>query len=250
MSKALKSLLTLMAACVAGWPALADEPEVSAAAAEQTGSGLSGNIAFSFADARGNTDTSAVTGQSTLKYVTRSPWLYDARMQFVARQQDEIATEERYEVRATANYYWSPDDYVYGRLDWRKDNFGGVREEWVPSAGFGRVLLRTERHDLRGELGAGYRFAELVDGTREEGPAASGGIRYKWQVSATAEIYQNALVQWSDDNTYLESETGLRTRIIRNVSAKISYMVKRNTVVPEGRANSDYFTTIGLEYAF
>jgi putative salt-induced outer membrane protein len=239
-----------MVASVAAWPVLAEESDVSAAAAEQTRSGLSGDIGFSFADARGNTDTSAITGQSTLKYVTRSPWLYDGKMQFVARQQDEIATEERYEARATANYYWSPDDYVYGRLDWRKDNFGGVREEWVPSAGFGRVLLRTERHDLRGELGAGYRFAELVDGTREEGPAASGGIRYQWQVSATAEVYQNALVQWSVDNTYLESETGLRTRIIRNVSAKISYMVKRNTVVPEGRANSDYFTTIGLEYAF
>jgi putative salt-induced outer membrane protein len=217
---------------------------------EEVTLGLNGHIGFSYADARGNTDTTAVSGDSKLQYVTGGPWLYDARLLFVAREEREVSTEERYETRLTANRYWTEENYLFGRLDWRKDNFGGVREEWVPSVGYGRVLLRSERHDLKAELGAGYRMADLADGTSEEGAALSGGLRYNWQISESAVFSQNALVQRSDDNTYLESETALRTNIIGNLNARMSYIIKHNTDVPEGRRNSDFFTTIGLEYTF
>ena len=218
----------------------AEEPEV----------GLNGRVNFGLAESRGNSETLSITGDTTLQYVTGGPWVHDGRFLFVTREESGVSTEERYEARGTANYYWTEDDYSYGRLDWRKDNFGGVREEWVPSIGYGRVILRNERHDLRGELGAGYRFADLSDGTSEEGAMISGGMRYTWQISETAEFLQNALVQWSNDNTYIESETGLRTSIVGNLSARISYIIRHNTDVPEGRRNSDFFTNIGLEYQF
>lgn len=221
-----------------------------AVAAEEPEIGLNGAVNFGFAEARGNTDTLSITGDATLQYVTGGPWVYDGRFLFVTREESGETTEERYEARGTANYYWTEDDYLYGRLDWRKDNFGGVREEFVPSAGYGRVLLRNDRHDLRGEVGAGYRFADLSDGTSEEGAVLSGGLRYRWQISETAEFFQNALVQWSDDNTYGESETGLRTAILGNLSARISYIVRHNTEVPDGTRNSDFFTNISLEYKF
>lgn len=218
--------------------------------AEETPVGFNGRAGFGYAESRGNTDTLSITGETTMEYVTGGPWLYDGKFGFVSRDESGIATEERYEARVSANYFWSSDNYVYGRLDWRKDNFGGVREEWVPSVGYGRVILRTDRHSLRGEVGAGYRWADLSDGTSEEGGVLSGGLRYKWQVSTTAEFIQNALVQWSDDNTYLESETGLRTNIVGNLDAKFSYLIKHNTDVPAGRKNTDFFTNVGLEYKF
>ena len=223
---------------------------VPAAQAEEAEPGLHGRVGFSFAEARGNTDTFAITGETTMEYVTGGPWLYDAKLGFVAREESDVTTEERYEARLTANYYWTPDDYFYGRLDWRKDNFGGVREEWVPSVGYGRVILRSERHALKGELGAGYRFADLADGTSEEGAVLSGGLRYTWTISEATRFFQNAVVQWSDDNTFVESETGLSTNLIGNLSARFSYRVRRNSDVPEGLENSDFMTTIGLEYQF
>lgn|GEM_PF-3728899 len=49
-----------------------------------------------------------------------------------------------------------------------------------------------------------------------------------------------------------ETATGLKSRtlIIGNLDARISYLVRHNTDVPEDRNNSDFFTTIGLEYKF
>jgi putative salt-induced outer membrane protein YdiY len=42
----------------------------------------------------------------------------------------------------------------------------------------------------------------------------------------------------------------LRTLIVGNLNARISYIVRHNTDVPDGRRNSDFFTNIGLEYTF
>jgi putative salt-induced outer membrane protein len=221
-----------------------------AQAAEDVAVGFNGLVGFGYRETRGNTETRATTGNSTLEYVTDGPWRYDANLLFAYREESEITTEERYEVRGTANYFWTPDDYMFGRIDWRKDNFGGVREEWVPGLGYGRVLLSSERHNLRGEISGGYRVADLSDGTREEGAAITGGLRYRWQISPSAEFLQNALVQWSDDNTYFESETGLRTAIVGNLSARFTYIVRHNTDVPAGRANTDFSTQLGLEYRF
>jgi putative salt-induced outer membrane protein len=218
--------------------------------AEETEPGLNGRVGFSFAEARGNSDTLAIVGETTMEYVTDSRWLYDAKLGFVMREESEVTTEERYEARFTANYFWTPDNYLYGRLEWRKDNFGGVREEWVPSVGYGRVILSSDRHSLKGELGAGYRFADLADGTSEEGGVLSGGIRYAWKISEATSFFQNVGMQWSDDNTFVESETGLSTNLIGNLAARFSYRIRRNSDVPEGLENSDFMTTVGLEYKF
>lgn len=222
----------------------------AAAQPESAEKGLQGRVAFSYAEARGNTDTLAITGESELRYLTDSPWQYDAKLGFVTREESDTRTEEHYEVILTANRYWTEHDYLYGRLSWRKDNFGGVLEEWLPSAGYGRLLIDLDRHMLTVEAGLGYRFADLSDGSSEEGVALNGGAGYTWQISESAQFFQNALVQWTSDNTYIDSETGLSTVIVGKLNARISYRVRHNTDVPAGTRNSDFLTSVGLDYKF
>lgn len=212
--------------------------------------GWSGLVGFSYANARGNTDTLAVTGDGSVRYVTASPWRYTGTFSFVNREENNARTEERYEARGSADYFLTEENYLYGRLSWRKDNFGAIEEEWLPSVGYGRVLLHNERHKLNGEVGIGYRFADLADGTSEDGPAATAGLIYAWQISDTAVFSQTAAVEWTEDNTYFESETGIRVTVVGDLSARATYRLRHNTDVPAGTRNSDFLTTIGLEYKF
>ena len=73
------------------------------AAEEAPEVGLNGAVNFGFAEARGNTDTLSMTGDTTLQYVTGGPWVHDGRFLFVTRQESGVTTEERYEARGTAN---------------------------------------------------------------------------------------------------------------------------------------------------
>ena len=242
------SALALVAGALATVPVTASAQ--GAEGAQEGPVGFSGRTAFSFAESRGNTDNQAITGEAEAMYKTDGRWVYDGKFGFVTREENKVRTEERYDVRATANYYWTPDDYFFGRLVWRKDNFGSVREETVPSIGYGRVLFRDDRHSLRGEIGAGYRFATLADGTDEEGAALTSGLRYLLHLSETTDVFQNVQVQWSSDNTFIESETGLTTQLVGNLNGRATYRVRRNSDVPVGTRNSDFLTTIGLEYRF
>ena len=212
--------------------------------------GLSGKAAFGFTQSRGNTDNLGTNFDVAAEYKTAGPWTYDGRALFVKREEDGEDTDERYEAVGTANYYWSERMFAYGRLQWRKDLFGGVREEYIPTVGLGRILIDTGAHRLKGEIGAGYKFSELDDGTDEDNPVATGGLKYTWKISENAEFIQNVLAEWTQDNTYAESETALRTTIIGSLGAKFSYVVKHNTDVTDDKANTDFYTTVALDYAF
>jgi len=212
--------------------------------------GLSGKAAFGFTQSRGNTDNLGINVDTSAEYKTAGRWVYDGRALFVKREEDGDDTDERYEAQGSANYYWTEQNFAYGRLIWRKDLFGGVREEYIPTVGLGRILIDTKAHKLKGEIGAGYKFSELDDGTNEDNPVATGGLKYTWKISESAEFIQNLLTEWTQDNTYLESETALRTTIIGNLGAKFSYVVKHNTDVTDDKANTDFYTTVALDYAF
>jgi putative salt-induced outer membrane protein len=212
--------------------------------------GLSGKAAFGFTQSRGNTDNLGTNFDVAAEYKTAGPWTYDGRALFVKREEDGEDTDERYEAVGTANYYWSERMFAYGRLQWRKDLFGGVREEYIPTAGLGRILIDTGAHKLKGEIGAGYKFSELDDGTDQDNPVATGGLKYTWKISENAQFIQNVLAEWTQDNTYAESETALRTTIIGSLGAKFSYVVKHNTDVTDDKANTDFYTTVALDYAF
>jgi putative salt-induced outer membrane protein len=227
---------------------MAAGPAVAQEEAEETG--LSGRVGLGFTQSRGNTNNLGFSGDVAGEYKTGGKWIYDGKALFVKREENDVDTEERYEAQGSANYYWTQENYFYARLQYRKDLFGGVREEWLPTAGLGRILIDGGVHTLKGEVGAGYRWAELQDGTDQDGMVATGGLKYKWKISDSAEFIQNVLAEWSQDNTYVESETALRTTIAGNLGAKVSYVIKHNTDVAPDTANTDFYTTVGLDYAF
>jgi putative salt-induced outer membrane protein YdiY len=75
-------------------------------------------------------------------------------------------------------------------------------------------------------------------------------VKYEYIVSETATFIQTILIEDGDENTYTESDTSLKIRIVGNLAAKMSYLLKRNSEVPSGTDKSDKITTVSLVYAF
>ena len=81
-------------------------------------------------------------------------------------------------------------------------------------------------------------------------PIARGSIDYNWIFSETAGFDQNIVVESGSDNTYIESISAVRARLVGDLALVLSYTVKHNTDVPVGSEKTDTFTAISLEYAF
>ncbi len=116
--------------------------------------------------------------------------------------------------------------------------------------GYGRRILDTPKHLLSAGLGAGRRQADLADGTSESGVIARGNVDYKWTFSETANFTQNVIVESGADNTYIESISAVRAKLLSNFALVLSYTLKQNSDVPVGSEKTDKLTAISIEYVF
>jgi putative salt-induced outer membrane protein len=107
-----------------------------------------------------------------------------------------------------------------------------------------------DRHKLNAELGIGARQSEAQDGTSDSETILRGGLDYRWKLSETAEFRQDLIVESGGENTYLESVTALKARVLGDLALVASYTIKHNTDVPVSIEKTDTYTALALEYAF
>ena len=86
--------------------------------------------------------------------------------------------------------------------------------------------------------------------TDESDTIYTGRLTYAWKLSDTASFGQSLLVESGDSNTFTESVTDLRARLIGGLALVASYTVRRNSDVLPGTEKTDTRTAISLEYAF
>ena len=231
-------------------PLLAQEEEET-----EEDSPWSGSVTLGYLATTGNTEGSSLNSGAEINY-TLELWEHQATAAAVFTTEDKITTAEAYDFGWKSARNLSEHNYMYGRLDWRKDRFGSILEQFSQTIGYGRRLIDKERHSLNGEIGVGARQSELVDplglgnGETESETILTGGLYYKWALSETAEFTQDLLAESGSENTYFESKTALSAKLVGNLALVVSYTIKNNSDVPLGTEKTDTFTALSLEYSF
>jgi putative salt-induced outer membrane protein len=222
---------------------------VIAAEQEAPVSPWAGKARLGYLATSGNTDNSNLNTAFEIGYSAGS-WVHAFDAAAIFATEDSATTAEAYAVGWKSERALSEVNFLYGRLDWRKDRFSGYDQQFAQTVGYGRHLIDTERHRLNGEIGFGARQSDLADGTEESETILTGGLYYKWILSETATFTQDLAVESGSTNTYMESKTALSARLVRNLALVASYTVKSNSEVPVGTEKTDTFTALSLEYAF
>lgn len=251
--------VALGAAALAGVLALTSGPAFAESAAAQIDFGTAGKkketgwagaVTFGYSQRSGNSENSSVSGEFTWSYQTAGAWLYDGRFFALGKTESNVTTDERYAASAAAKWFKSDVSYIVGRGIFRKDNFAGVRQEYLGTAGYGRILFETDRHNLTGEVGGGVRNSEQQDGSSETNPIGYGGLKYALKLSENANFGQLLTIESGSDNTVFTSLSELRAGILGAIAGKASFEIRRNSDVSPGTDKTDYFTVVGLEYSF
>ena len=225
-------------------PLLAQEDIAEEAASPWSASATLGYLATS-----GNTENSSLNSGFEVAY-TSGKWEHILKMLAINSSESEQTTAESYELAWKTEYNFSETNFMFGRANWRKDRFSGYNTQMSQTAGYGRRLIDTGAHTLNVEVGAGARQSELQDTTSEDDLILRGGLDYKWVFSETADFSQVFVVEAGDTNTYFESISALRARIVGTLALVASYTVKNNSDVPVGTEKTDTFTALSLEYGF
>ena len=224
-------------------------PSMSVMAQEQAEGPWSGKASVGYLATSGNTENSTLNSAVEVGY-TVGDWTHFARAAAIAAAENEVTTAEAYELGWKSEWNLSEHSFLFGRLDWRKDRFGGFDTQFSQTVGYGRRLINTDRHILNVEAGIGARQSEDQFGLKEDEVIFRGGGYYTWAFSETAEFTQNLTIESGGENTYLESFTGVSASLVGDLALVASFTVKHNTDVPPLTEETDTYTALSLEYLF
>lgn len=208
-----------------------------------------GNVKLGYLATSGNTENSNVNTSFQLGYGV-GKWVHTFDAFAINASESNSTTAEAYEFGWKSERSLTEKDFLFGRLNWRKDRFSGYPEQFSQSVGYGRRLIDAAPHTLNAEIGAGARQAERADGVTENDLIVRAGLDYKWQFSETAALTQDLVVESGQDNTYLESITAITAQLIGDLALVASYTVKNNSDVLPGSEKTDTYSVVALEYQF
>ena len=241
----------MLAACLffaAGSVFAHDEPEEEPGVDPWDGTGEAG-----FVKTTGNTDTTALNVR--LNFIrTGEKWRHRFTGTALMTSEDGIKENERYTVEVQSDRKLSEKSWLFGAFRWDADKFGSYDPQLSLTAGYGYQLMKSEKHELRGEIGGGYRKMEA----RETGQTNSEFIgRFllddSWQVFASTLWTNRILVEAGSTNTFTQFNTGLAVAMNSKFAVKLGYEVRHNTDVPIGITDSektDTITSVNLVYNF
>ena len=209
----------------------------------------SGNATLGYLATSGNTENSTLNTGFELGYKI-GKWQHIATLKAINSSEEDTTTAEAYEVGLKSERNLTDKDFLFGKLDWRKDRFSGFDTQFSQVVGYGRRLITTDKHWLNAEIGAGARQSERQDGTEEDETVFSGGLYYNWAFSETAAFSQDLTTEVGADNTYSESITKVSAQLIGNLALVASYTIKHNSDVVAGTEKKDTYTALSLEYGF
>ncbi|MEO1573883.1 MAG: DUF481 domain-containing protein [Pseudomonadota bacterium] len=222
--------------------------------------GWSGNAALGYLSASGNADNLNVNGNLGLAY-NQEFWTHTLNLAAIGAKADGIGSAERYTFGLKTQRDFTEFNYAFGRLDYVKDRFAGVAEQFSQTVGVGRRFINTDTHILNGEVGVGFRqltFADTVDangvitavGEDESSAIVRVGGDYRWNFSETAHFDQTLAMEIGSDNTNTIAVSAVTAKLFGAMNLVVSLTINNNSDAPAGTTSTDRFTAISLEYAW
>jgi putative salt-induced outer membrane protein len=221
----------------------------SSMAQEEPESPWSGKATLGYLATSGNTENSTLNTGVEVGFETGA-WQHFAAAAAIHAKESETTTAEAYALGWKTERNLTDTDFIFGRLDWRKDRFSGYDSQFSQTVGYGRRVFDTDQHVLNVEVGVGARQSKLLSGITESEAIFRGGAYYKWLLSETAEFRQDVTTEAGSDNTYVESVTAISAKLLGDLALVASYTIKHNTDVPVLVEKTDTYTALSLEYSF
>jgi putative salt-induced outer membrane protein YdiY len=212
----------------------------------------SGSVEAGYVSLSGNNEETTFSGAVDIVRENQ-PWKNTFHADAISSSKDGDRTAEKYYLSDQLDYRLSEKSYLFGRLSYDDDRFSGFDYQATATAGYGRLLMKTDTINWDGEVGLGYRVNKVEAGT--DGPDDNEAILrlatlFAWDVSDTAKFKQSLSTEVGSENTVSQSETSLKVAINSSLALKVAYKIKYTEEVPAGTKHQDTETSARIVYSF
>ena len=212
---------------------------------------MDGSGEFGFVNTTGNTETVALNVK--LNFVrTGKRWRHRFSGTALNTSEDGHSDNERYTAEVQSDRKLSEKSWLFGAFRWDADKFGSYDPQVSLTAGYGHQLMKSEKHELRGEIGAGYRkLTETFSNASSSEAIARFLLDDWWQIFNSTKWTNRLLVEAGSSNTFTQFNTGLSVSMTDRFAVKLGFEARNNTEVPPGDSeHTDTITSANLVYDF
>lgn len=220
-------------------------------AEEETELGWSGVGEAGYVKTSGNTDSSALNVRLELVRTTEN-WRYRLAGTALTTSNNGEKDNERYTAEAQADRKLGDKGYVFGVYRYDADKFGTYDPSQTVTVGYGRELMNSEKHVLKGEIGVGYRsLKETASGESESDAILRFLLDDAWQIFDTTAWTNRLLIETGSNNTFTQWNTGLTVAMTDAFAVKLGFELRSNSDVPNSDTKkTDTITSVNLVYNF
>ena len=221
------------------------------AAEEERVLGWAGTGEFGFVSTSGNTESEALNAR--LNFVrTQERWRHRFSATALSTSEDGIKDNERYTLEIQSDRALNTKSWLFGSFRWDADKFGTYDPQMSFTAGYGRQLMKSENHELIGEIGAGYRkLEERISGASSSEAIVRFLLDDAWQIWSTTLWTNRLLVESGSSNTFTQFNTGLAFSMTSKFAVKLGFEARNNSDIPPGDSEkTDTITSVNLVYNF
>lgn len=226
-----------------------DDSELEIAPEDRELPAFGGQFELGYLATSGNTETTSANTRLLLA-VLQEDWKHGLVLRGVRATEENQVTAERYQGAYKSEYSLTEHNYLFGTLNYERDEFAGFTRRVSEAVGYGRRFLNEEDLTLDAELGIGARQTNFVDGTRESERIVRTAGSFYYGFNETGSFSQELAVESGSSNTYSESVTSLSSTLVGELQLKVSYTVKHNSTVPAGNVKTDTYTSVAVVYTF
>ncbi len=213
--------------------------------------GWTGNGELGLVSTTGNTNSTALNLK--LQFVKQTDkWRHRFAGTALATSENGTRDNERYTMEIQSDRIFSETSFMFGVVRWDADKFGAYDPQQTATIGYGRQLMKSETHALKGEIGAGYRnLEERVSGIASKEAIIRLLLDDSWQVFKSTNWINRLLIETGADNTFTQFNTGVAVSMTERFALKLGWEVRNNSRVPPGDTEkTDTVTTVNLVYNF
>lgn len=212
--------------------------------------GWSGKGELGLVKTTGNTETeSLLMGLEFIK--EQDKWRHRAALAALNSENSGNKTAERFGFDWQSNYKLTDKSWVLGSFRYESDKFSAFDNQQTVTVGYGRQLIDNAQTQLVGEIGIGYRDAELAaTGISESDAIIRGLLDFSRTITDNTVFTNRFLVESGSSNTFYQNLAGLSVSMNDDFAMKFGYEYRHNSDVPPGVDDTDTITSANLVYNF
>jgi putative salt-induced outer membrane protein len=233
------------------WMGVALLVTLTAGAEEPTGP-WSGSLGLSYIATSGNSDTSSLGIEATVK-CKPDPWGIEINALVFRAEKDGDKTADRGYGHARGQRALSGSWDVFLGASAERDRFAGIDLRAIAEAGATYKALTGPEHELSFDAGATFTKEERLNAKDRTFAGALAGVSYVYILGEGAKISERLMFLPNFDETddwRLTSETAAQAAFSRRFALKLAFFLRYDHVPPPGFSGTDTTTTASVVWSF